>query len=123
MRPEQAFYQLLRPHLPGLPERIENAAGAGTPDFHCIYSGLVYWVECKTPRTKKWELLKLLEPSQIAWYKRYALSGGTVFFVVKDISGIHLFSSLTNKIGFYPKPYDWSAFSLEINLQLLDVPT
>lgn len=123
MKPEQAFYQLLRPHLPGFPERIENCAGVGTPDFHCIFEGATYWVECKVPRAKKWDLYKLLEPSQIAWYKRHNLHGGTVFFIVRDDIGIHLFNSITNKIGVYPKPFDWEALKLEINLQLINQST
>lgn len=119
MKPEQAFYRLLSPHLPGFPERIENCAGAGTPDFHCIYNGSTYWVECKAPKTKKWELVKLLEPSQVAWQARYKMNGGIVFFIVRDDRGIHLFNSTTNKVGFYPAPFDWNALALEINLQLI----
>jgi penicillin-binding protein-related factor A (putative recombinase) len=120
MKPEQAFYQQIRPHLPGFPERIENCAGAGTPDFHCIWQGVTYWVECKAPKVKKWDLYKLLEPSQIAWYKRHDTHGGLVFFVVKDSIGIHLFNSITNKIGVYSGADKWAAFSCEINIQLLN---
>lgn len=120
MKPEQQLYQQLRQHLPGFPERVENAAGAGTPDFHCIHSGTTYFVECKVARSKKWDLYKLLEPSQIAWYKRYDRHGGQMFFAVLDFEALHLFNSITNKVGMYPLPIDWAAFSLEINLQLIN---
>lgn len=122
MKPEQALYQLLRPHLPGFPERIENVAGSGTPDFHCIYEGRTYWVECKTPKVKKWDLIRLLEPSQIAWYKRHHIYGGKVFFIVRDSNGIHLFNSISSKIGVYGIPFDWSAFSGKI-ISELSCPT
>lgn len=119
MKPEQAFYQLLKPHLPGFAERIENSAGAGTPDFHCTWNGRTYWVEVKRPKTKKWDLIRLLEPSQIAWYKRHHMHGGQTFFIVRDDVGITVFKNLTDVIYFSQKPFHWGSLTSTIQQEIL----
>ncbi len=121
MKPEQGFYRLLSPHLPGVAERIENAAGAGTPDFYCIWNGVSYFVECKVAKTKNWDLIKLLEPSQIAWYRRHYMNGGNTFFIVRYEDTISLFSTLTNVIYYCEKPFDWKSLTSTIEQELLFV--
>lgn len=118
MKPEQSFYKLLKPNIPGHAERVENVAGAGMPDFFCIYNGSPFWIECKAPTTKKWNLLDLLEPSQKAWRVRYLSHGGDVFYVVRSGSEIHLFDGHLNLIEKLVKPFDWPQFKLEITLKL-----
>lgn len=119
MKPEQAFYKLLKPNIPGLPERIENAAGAGNPDFFCIWAGRVYWVEVKVAKSINYSVKDLLEPSQIAWARRYQSHGGTIFFVVRHKDTISVFDGSYALLEKLEKPFDWKKFSLAIHLKLM----
>lgn len=120
MKPEQAFYQLLRPHLPGHPERIENAAGAGTPDFHCIDAGETYWVECKVSKSHNYDIYSLLEPSQRAWGHRYVNDyGGNLFYIVRHKDEISLFDGHFNRLEKIVKPFEWKLLGLVIRLNIM----
>jgi hypothetical protein len=74
MKSEQAFYQKLRPLLPGLVTRIENYMIPGMPDVVVCHKCTTLWIELKVP-----EPLILLRKEQYAWNRRCASEGGRCF--------------------------------------------
>ena len=84
-RPEVTFWKLLKDHLPGVKDRIENMAGEGMPDVSAVYSGVDYWIELKICNNKS----KIVNPStlcreaQAVWHTRRGRHGSKIFIAVK----------------------------------------
>jgi len=100
MKPETALWQLLKDkngrekRLPGTTERIENVAGAGTPDVSGAYGGRDYWLELKVCKTKKLkEPRDLLTPSQRSWQARRVPEGTHLFLIVRHENKIYLYKA------------------------------
>jgi hypothetical protein len=113
MKPEQTFWNQLKKHLPGFNQRIENAAGAGTPDVYCVWEKS-FWIELKVHPND-------LSPIQKEWHKRNCLNGGHSFVVSKvggtEFSVAHILIRKikvkgneleTPVIGIVKKPFDYS---------------
>ena len=83
-KPEQKFWTLLRPQMPGDVSRIENMVDSGTPDVSGAWFK-DYWVELKVSenKVKEQDLYKLLRPSQKVWHFRRGKSGSLIFVFVK----------------------------------------
>jgi len=107
MTPEQNFWRQVKDHLPGDTQRIENVAGAGTPDVNGCADGHEYWVELKVNRNKKPidqsmpntkdGVMGLLEQSQYPWHNRRVRNGGKVFVLVKNKYALSLFQAYLMK--------------------------
>lgn len=78
MKPEQRFWQRLRPHVPGHVFRIENGLGAGMPDVNACYQGKEAWIELKVWIPGAGVLLR---KEQYAWGRGRAVAGGKVFVI------------------------------------------
>ncbi len=128
MKPEQAFWKLIKPHLPGDIERIENIASVGTPDVNMCHKGREYWLELKvddkdpipvdsrigsTIDLSSWRKVK---PTQLLWHKKRTSHGGAVLLVIRSVSTIYLLQQTKNNYGYYfllmklEKPWDWETF-------------
>lgn len=122
MKPEQALWKLIKPHVPGHAERIENAAATGTPDVNfCIHSK-DRWIENKVHKTKKfdWDLdhLKELRSEQKVWHGERFKQGGTVFLLTRHADSLflavcHGYCKYT-LLTCFGKPYNWSFFTSEL---------
>lgn len=77
MKPEQAFYQMIRPHLLGHVQRIENTAGDGAPDLNICYGGKEMWVELKVAISGE----VVLRKEQYAWMTRRHQNLGKCFVI------------------------------------------
>ena len=69
-------------------QRIENRAGGGVPDVHCMLNGFPFWLELKVAN----KFIVKHSPHQIAWHTSYAARGGLSFFLISSLSSkqIHL---------------------------------
>ena len=78
--PEARFWSSVRASKPTkvFATRIENRAGGGIPDVHCVWDGLPFWIELKA---SAFDRVKL-SPHQIAWHTSYHSRGGLSFFLV-----------------------------------------
>lgn len=111
---ETDFWTLVRGHLPGISERIENVTGTGTPDVHNCTEGVVTWIETKS--LVKLELLDTEKPglkaSQRNWHTNYRRHGGRVFILTRVDNSIyvHQFDHLNGftRIFKTSKPFDWN---------------
>src|SRR5690348_15084234 len=94
MTPEQKFWQLLKPHIPGHVNRIENSVANGMPDVNFAYGGKETWLELKA--NVNWlytefeivERPKGLRESQLIWHNQRKLYGDSRILVItrdKDI--------------------------------------
>ena len=85
---EVAFWNLVKSHLPGDVERVENMAGTGTPDVDAAWFR-DYGVELKAqPDKEDADIEKLLEPSQRVWMRRRCPQGTLVFIIVRFLHRI-----------------------------------
>lgn len=99
MTPEQKFYYLIKDHIPGHVNRIENSTGVGIPDINFCFNGLETWLELKANinllvvpdeviqipfGTKK------LRDSQIIWHGQRTKAGGRVLVAIRDDSTIKI---------------------------------
>jgi hypothetical protein len=105
MTPEQKFWQLLKPHVPGHVNRIENTVGNGIPDVNFCYKGKETWIELKAGSK--------LRDSQKIWHQQRALAGGRVFVIERALTVIRI-TRATELLDVYleverfPRPWDWT---------------
>jgi hypothetical protein len=84
-RPEVSFWKLVKEHIPGYKERVENMAGEGMPDVSGVYYGCDYWIELKVCDNKA----KIVDPSalcresQLVWHTLRGRQGSLIFVMVK----------------------------------------
>lgn len=124
MNPEQKFYYLIKDHLPGHVNRIENSTGVGMPDVNFCFKGQETWLELKANiglLTEVNELIQIpfsskrLRDSQIIWHGKRVLQGGRVLVAVRDggtitilqCKGMHQYKTLY--VG--KKPWNWEAIT------------
>ncbi len=60
---ESSFWRLVKEHLPGEAQRIENSAGTGQPDVLWCDSGHEIWIELKVAKGNR----ITVRPSQRQW--------------------------------------------------------
>lgn len=109
---EVDLWNLLKGHLPGMSERIENGVANGTPDVYNCTNGVSTWIELKSlTRLENLEILHLgLHPSQRNWHIKHHKNGGwsLVLTRVNDTIYVHWF----DVSGFFrvfetSKPFNW----------------
>ncbi len=121
MTPEQKFWQLLKPHVPGHVDRIENSASVGIPDVCYCYRGLTTWLELKA-KPIRGEVGTIIETpscirvSQVIWHDQRKFHGGRVLVATRFEDTIVLLTKF-HMPGRYKvnlvqttKPWDWEAF-------------
>jgi len=111
---EKDLWRLIKDHLPGEVERIENLVGGGMPDVNGT-DGLDYWVELKVCRTKtKKTPAELCEPLQLRWHAARATVGANVFVLIRHKDGeLELWRRVEReyeKCWCGRKPFDWTEF-------------
>jgi hypothetical protein len=133
MSPERNFWRLIRDHLPGHKERVENAAVSGFPDVNGCSKGAEYWVELKAPNVRTVtpddvdRVEKLLEDTQYVWHNRRVRQGGRVFVAIKYATAVALFravraSGVAHKyrhIVSLSSPYAWDVFESCFSKELI----
>jgi len=117
-RQEKDLWRLVKPHLPGEVERIENLVGAGVPDVSGV-DGHDYWIELKVCRTKKFKPpLEMCEPLQVQWHARRVAAGSVVFVMIRHGDNISLWWCDTprtyRRVWEDSKPYNWGLMVEEI---------
>jgi hypothetical protein len=117
-RDEKGLWQLVKPHLPGTAERIENVVGAGIPDVSGAAAGCDYWVELKVCRTKRPKTPdEICEPLQVQWHKRRQKHGSTVFVLIRTGVLLALWRYTTGGYGCVwqqQKPWGWGLFTSNV---------
>lgn len=104
MTPEQKFWQLLKPHVPGHVNRIENSTSNGIPDVNYCYKGQEVWLELKAGSK--------VRDTQKIWHQQRVIQGGRVLLVSRKDSYISI-QQATKILGEYithlveDKPWDW----------------
>lgn len=125
MKPEQAFWKLVKPHLPGHFERIENIAGVGIPDVNLCLKGRDYWIELKVDEKvpivparflggaidlSTW---KRLNPLQRLWHIKRTAQGGAVLLLIRAGDCVYLLQKTKDPYPYYTqllkltKPWNW----------------
>ena len=91
-RTEKALWNRIRRHLPGVSDRVENAAGPGFPDAYADHEKGSYWVELKvtseSAASDKGRVVGLLRPSQVVWLRRHVREGASAFMIVGHKRGL-----------------------------------
>lgn len=88
---ETEFWKLLKPHLTGHVERIENAVGSGHPDLDITDEGLSFHIELKVCSARSYNIVEQLLPSQCVWHFKNQKEGGVVFVLCRNNDSIDLF--------------------------------
>lgn len=119
---EKRLWQLVKSHLPGTAERIENVVGAGVPDVSAAAAGRDYWVELKVCRTKKAKSPdELCEPLQLRWHTRRRQHGSSVFVLIRTGDLLQLWHHIEDDyvlVWAGSKPYKWELFKTTIIMLL-----
>jgi len=119
-KPEQKFWNLIKDHLPGSLDRIENIVESGMPDVSACYKGNDYWVELKICQKKLCDVKKLHEPSQLSWHTRRVNAGSLIFVIVKHKKEIKIYIvKFTKELEYeliytdprYKNKYSWTDFT------------
>lgn len=93
MTPEQKFYYLIKDHIPGHVNRIENSTGVGIPDVNFCFDGLETWLELKANvnlLVVQDEVIQIpfgtkrLRDSQLIWHGQRTKAGGRVLVAIRD---------------------------------------
>ncbi|HBP66248.1 MAG TPA: hypothetical protein DD730_18810 [Desulfosporosinus sp.] len=120
MTPEQKFWQLLKPHIPGHVNRIENSASVGIPDVNYCYNDRETWLELKANVNWLCQVRDVLDhpnkirDSQLIWHNQRFFHGGSrILVATRDGDSIKIISALGAYRyfveGVFPKPWDWSS--------------
>jgi hypothetical protein len=126
---EQDFWELIKEHIPGEANRVENSADNGMPDVSCCF-GIDYWIELKVCSNKEKirDIVSLLRDDQIVWHLRRGKLGSLIFVIVRYYSRIVIYvwkyekikgillnniSSFYKQIGVIERKkncFDWQLF-------------
>jgi hypothetical protein len=123
---ERDLWKLVKPHLPGEVERVENLVSSGTPDVSGAFVDRDYWVELKVCRTKKLQDMdKLCSALQLRWHHRRAVQGSRVFVLVRHGDTLLLYFVKVNgketwyELSWYDsKPWNWGIFFGALTVRL-----
>jgi hypothetical protein len=125
-RKETSFWKLIRDHVPGEKDRVENMVGEGMPDVSIAWNGHDYWIELKVSDNK----IKLADPahlcldSQLIWHTRRGRQGTIILVMVKYESCIMIYKwkkyAVYAHVGTVPndKGHDWDLFQMIIIREL-----
>lgn len=116
---ESQFWALVKGHLPGHAERVENALTRGTPDVNLCHEGADLWLELKVLDAKG---KCTLRPEQYLWHRKRQEAGGRVFVLARNESVLKILQVQRDmelsEIWSCSKPFDWD----NMNSLLFSVP-
>ena len=116
---ESKFWSLVKCHLPGHVERVENALTRGTPDVNMVYDSTELWLELKILDAKG---SCQLRPEQALWHRKRQEHGGRVFVLARDENILKIFQVQRDmelfEIWTCSKPFDWA----NMNTLIFNVP-
>ncbi len=121
MTPEQKFWQLLKPHIPGHVNRVENSMGSGMPDVQMCYNGVDTWIEVKAKQLLPKEnrlgdnilgmYIPCLRDSQLIWHSQRRLHKGRTLVIGRHedtITGLSCCGYMEYICLLHePKPWNW----------------
>lgn len=120
MTPEQKFWELMRDHIPGHANRIENTVANGIPDINYCYHGKETWLELKAkPIIRKLDMVgniieatSCIRTTQYIWHRTRTLAGGKVLVLGRDedkIVGLLATTGLAlyRVMLIQEKPWNW----------------
>jgi hypothetical protein len=109
---ESKFWSLVKCHLLGHAERVENALGRGTPDVNLCYEGHDLWLELKVLDDKG---NCKLRPEQYLWHRKRQESGGHVFVLARNESVLKIFQVQRDmelsEVWSCVKPFNWAVMN------------
>lgn len=74
-------------------QRLEDMYSTGVPDMFIMYNGSTAFIEVKHSRNPVVRSRKIgLNPSQVAWLRKYANNGGTCYVAYRAGSTFRLFN-------------------------------
>lgn len=130
MTPEQKLWQLVKPHIPGHVNRVENSMGTGMPDVEFCYKGRQYWLENKVDLgvvigpNRLGDCIRLNEEnrgpkfvreSQYIWHSQRVKQGGNVFILSRDKDRLMLLRCVDLRVYIITyvdhKAWNWSKFT------------
>ena len=121
---EAELYTLIKSHLPGDFERVENFASVGTPDISGAW-GRDYFVELKAqPLLADADMEKLLEKSQRVWLARRCPQGTLTFIIVRFSNRIIISKATADSmvplasIKKRKNKWDWPHFEATIQKEI-----
>ncbi len=123
---ERDLWKLVKEHLPGEVERVENIVSRGTPDVSGACR-MDYWVELKVCRTKKLQDIdKLCSALQMRWHHLRACQGSRVFVLVRHGKALVLYyvqlhadrSTSHDIVWMDSKPWNWGTFMESLLVRL-----
>lgn len=126
-RPEVQFWDLIKKHVPGDVERIENLVSEGTPDVSGSWNGKDYWIELKVAKNKRKEIPpeKLCRQSQLVWHAKRVRQGAIIFLIVKYPNNIKLYKVVgvlkyrwKATFNYKVKEFTWNSIKEIIELQI-----
>jgi hypothetical protein len=119
MKPEQKFWQLVKDHVPGEKDRIENMAMDGMPDVSAAWEGSDFWIELKVSGNKKKlaDVAGLCRPAQRVWHYARFRQGSKIFVAVQYSFAVVLYRCkgyrVYEQIAYCPSTgpgYNWNLF-------------
>lgn len=116
---ESQFWALVKGHLPGHVERVENALTRGTPDVNMCHDSTELWLELKILDAKG---NCQLRPEQYLWHRKRQEHGGRVFVLARNENILKVYQVQRDmelyEIWTCSKPFDWS----NMNQLIFNVP-
>jgi len=124
MTPEQKFYYLIKDHLPGHVNRIENSTGVGIPDVNFCVHGIETWLELKANvnlLVVEHEVIQIpfgtkrLRDTQLIWHGQRTGWGGRVLVAIRDGDTIKILKCLDihkyRVLLVQKKPWNWDTIT------------
>lgn len=109
---ESQFWALVKGHLPGHAERVENALTRGTPDVNLCHEGYELWLELKVLDAKG---VCTLRPEQYLWHRKRQESGGHVFVLARNENVLKILQVQRDmelsEIWSCVKPFNWNVMN------------
>lgn len=116
---ESQFWALVKGHLPGHVERVENALTRGTPDVNMCHDSTELWLELKILDAKG---SCQLRPEQVLWHRKRQENGGRVFVLARNEDLLKVLQVQRDmnlfEIWSCSKPFNWE----DMNSLLFNVP-
>lgn len=109
---ESQFWALVKGHLPGHAERVENALTRGTPDVNMCYDSTELWLELKILDAKG---SCQLRPEQFLWHRKRQEQGGRVFVLARNENVLKILQVQRDmelsEVWSCVKPFNWAVMN------------
>jgi len=76
---ETVLWRLIKQHIPGHIQRVENLVSPGAPDINACWNGHETWVELKVAKGN----YVYFRDAQIAWFAKRIQQGGKAVIVIR----------------------------------------